>query len=133
MIPKASETIREFTFVTYPGTTYKLDFDKKTINGHTDGKDALRQAIRKILSTERYDSIIYSWNYGIELKDLIGRPKSYVLAELPRRITEALMQDDRVKEVSGFSFETEGNKVAVTFSVRTTEGDIGERLVVSHI
>lgn len=133
MIPKSNETIHDFELKTYPGKTFKLDFDKKTISGFTDGETAVRQAIRKILSTERYDYIIYSWNYGTELKDLIGKPKGYVCAELPRRITEALTQDDRVKEVAGFGFETLKNSVTVTFSVKTTEGDIEERLVMSYV
>ena len=42
-----------------------------------DETEAVRQAAIKILNTERYENEIYSWNYGIELKDLI----KYVIKE----------------------------------------------------
>jgi hypothetical protein len=55
---------------------------------------------------------------------LIGEPKEYVYAELKRRITEALTQDERIESVDAFSFSTVKNEVAVTFTVHTKIGDI---------
>ena len=75
-----------------------------------------------MLSIERYDWIIFSWNYGVELRDLIGMQTSYVLPEVKRRITECLTQDDRIKNVDDFEFEVEKNKVHATFKVYTDFG-----------
>ncbi|MEN7878670.1 DUF2634 domain-containing protein, partial [Clostridioides difficile] len=69
--------------------------EKSKIDGICDDVEALKQTIFLILNTERYQHLIYSWNYGVELNDLIGEPISFVIPELERRIKEALIQDDR--------------------------------------
>ena len=56
----------------------------------------MKQAIYKILNTERYQYVMYSWNYGIETLDLYGEPVSWGCPELESRIREALMTDDRI-------------------------------------
>ena len=107
-----------------PNKTYRMDLDNQRVCGHIDKKEAIRQAIFKILNTERYQYLIYSWNYGIELLDLFGMPVTYVCPELERRIKEALTWDERIKSVSDFSFSVNGNQVWVTFTAHTIEGDI---------
>ncbi len=114
-----------------PSLTYKMDMDGRTIRGHTDGLKAVKQAIYKILMTERYQYIMYSWNYGIELLDLYGEPVTYVCPELKRRITEALLCDDRILGVDSFEFEfPQKGTVFTTFTAHTIFGDVkGEREV----
>jgi phage baseplate assembly protein W len=104
--------------------------DKDRISGYTDELDAIMQAIYLILSTERYQYIIYSWDYGVELIDLIGQPMPYVMSEIPRRITEALTQDDRIEDVVDFEFEQQGKKLHVTFTVVSIVGNIPTELEV---
>lgn len=94
------------------------------IRGMVDELESLRQAIYLILSTERYAYLIYSWNYGVELVELIGQPKEYALPEIKRCITEALLQDDRITAVDGFEFETGKKTVHVTFTVHSIFGDL---------
>ena len=60
----------------------------------------------------------------MELADLIGQPKDYVMSEAKRRITEALTQDDRIESVDEWAFETTKKSVIVTFVVHTIFGDI---------
>ena len=105
--------------------TYLLD--TKKIKGFTDGIDAMRQAVYLILSCERYVYPVYSWNYGAELSELIGREVSYLWPEIKRRITEALRCDDRSRAVEDFSFDAYREKVMVTFTVKTVFGDIREK------
>lgn len=108
-----------------PSKTYQMQKEEERIAGTMDGLEAMKQTIYKILSTERYQHVIYSWNYGVELVDLIGKPVSYCLPEIERRITEALLQDDRIKEVSNFQFDTKKRGcVHVTFCVKTTQGEL---------
>lgn len=103
--------------------TYKMDMDKLRIVGFCNNLEAIKQAIYKILSTERYDYPIYSRDYGVELDELIGEPRSYVIPEIERRITEALMQDDRIIGVYDFQFTTPSkNEVVVSFCVDTEFG-----------
>ena len=83
-----------------------------------------KQAIYNILNTERYQYIIFSWDYGVELKDLFGKPIDYVMPEVERRITEALVQDDRIDSCDSFEFEKKGRKLLVTFVAHTKFGSV---------
>ncbi len=125
-LPKTGDDINlmEFRTSEQPGRTYKLDINRRCIRGMTDGLDAVIQAVYLILSTERYQYPIYSHSYGVELADLMGQPADYVMSEAKRRITEALIQDDRIKSVDEWFFETTKNSVIVTFAVHTVFGDI---------
>lgn len=100
------------------------------IGGYIDDLDAIKQAIYLILNTERYEHIIYSWDYGVELLDLIGQPIPYVISEVPRRIKDALTQDDRIDDVVDFEFEIDKHKLHTTFTVITNLGDISTELEV---
>lgn len=127
MIPEINNGLQnDFTIETQPNRTYSL-----VTGGVIDGLDAVKQAIYCILNTERYEYLIYSWNYGIELQDLYGKEVSYVCVELKRRITEALTQDDRIINVDNFEFEITKGKIHVTFVVHTIFGEVGEEMVVS--
>jgi phage baseplate assembly protein W len=133
MIPTASILTEEIVETTSPSRTYKIAItftDTDRINGYIDDVEAIKQAIYLILNTERYQFIIYSWDYGIELLDLFGKPMSYVTAELPRRVKEALTQDDRIENVTDFTFEKEGKKLHTTFTVVTALGNIPTDLEV---
>lgn len=109
--------------------TYKIVGDR--IQGYTDGLEALKQAIYKVLSTERYEYPIYSFNYGIELESLIGKDPIYVQVELKRRIRECLLKDDRITEVDNFQFEVHGDEIKCTFDVHSIYGDLTVSRVVN--
>ena len=113
-----------FQFNVQPGLTHKLDIDRDRVRGMTDGRDAVLQAVYLILNVERYAYPIYSRNYGSELSDLIGKPKDYAMSEIKRRITEALMQDDRITSLSDWDFETGLNSVRAIFVVHTIYGEV---------
>lgn len=109
----------------WPSKTYVMDIDGERIVGTmTDEIEAVKQAIYKILNTERYRYPIYSWNYGVELADLFGKPIAYVLPEIPRRIKEALVADGRIIDVTAFelSHDKRGNILA-KFKVITIFGN----------
>ena len=132
MIPVVNDDLQnDFEYEELPTRTFKLDITSETITGFTDGLEAMKQAIYLILNIQRYEYLIYSWDYGIELQDLFGQPISFVLPELKRRITEALMQDTRIKSVDDFSFEVSKGKVHTTFTVSTIFGDVQAEKVVS--
>lgn len=113
----------DFYYVREPSYTHKLDGEN--VRGYVDKLEAYAQAVYKILNTERYEYVIYSWNYGVELKDLIGQNKYYVIPELKRRITEAIMQDDRTLSVDGFTFlETKRGVISIKFTCHSIYGDL---------
>lgn len=119
--------------------TYRLDYTQNTGGLHVDletsriqrdidGLAAMEQMIYKKVYTERYEYIIYGWNYGIELRDLFGLPQTFVRAELPRRIREALLPDDRIINIHSFNFVNRRaenkNLVDIGYTVVTIYGDI---------
>lgn len=132
MLPAVNDDLqKDFEIEEETSHTYKLDLDNSTIAGYIDDLEAMKQAIYLILNIERYEYLIYSWNYGIELNDLYGQPIPFVLPELKRRITEALVQDSRILGVDNFSFETNKGKVHATFTVNTIYGDVEAEKVVN--
>ena len=111
--------------------TYLMELDTNKIRGYTDDQDAVRQAVYKILNTERYEHVIYSWDYGIETYDLYGKDDTYVIPELQRRIEDALSTDERILECTDFDFDTSQKKgILVTFTVSTIYGDVDIEKVV---
>lgn len=112
--------------------TYLMDIESNRIKGYTDDLNAVKQAIYKILNTERYEYIIYSWNYGIETYDLYGEDDTYVIPELQRRIEDALSIDERIVECLDFEFEkNQKNTILVKFTVSTIYGNTDIEQVVN--
>lgn len=134
MIPSVSNLmITNLEVETQPSKNYKMHIYDNIINSTCNGLEAMKQVIYKIINTERYKYPIYSWNYGIELSDLIGEPVSYVCAEIERRITEALTQDDRINDVSDFEFDiSKKHEVVCTFVVHTIFGDMESQKGVTY-
>ena len=106
----------------YTDRTYKMSDTQ--IAGFVDGMEALKQSIYKALSTEQYEYPIYSFQYGIAWKQLIGEDRSYVRAELRRMVEELLMRDDRIRSVDGFEFSSSGDSCHCSFNVSSIYGEI---------
>ena len=104
--------------------TYNINRNTNRISGYIDDKDAIIQAIYVILQTERYESMIYNWYYGVEFDGLIGKQRDYVTSELQRVIREALTEDDRIIEVSDFEITYTEDSALIVFLVETNIGDI---------
>lgn len=102
--------------------TYYMSETK--VQGFVDGIEALQQAIYKILNTEKYEYPIYSFDYGIEMEDLIGKDVTYVKVEFKKRVQEVLLNDSRIKSVDNFDYSISGDSVTCTFDVASIYGNI---------
>ncbi len=111
-------------------TQLSKSYSIQNINHMVDELEAVKQSIYILLNTERYEHAIYSWNYGVELKGLVGKSNGYVYSELDRRIEEALLQDERVKSVTSFTFVSTRNKLNVDFMVNTIYGSYQEEVTL---
>jgi hypothetical protein len=132
MLPNNDGLMPDFVFEEFPTNTYRLNEIKENISGFTDEQQAMTQAIYLILNTERYEYLIYSWNYGVEFADLFGQPIALCIPEIKRRITEALMQDTRITGVDSFEFDMpQKGTVHATFTAHTIFGDVGTETTVS--
>ena len=68
MIPSTVGILEEdFEMDEGESRTYRMAHKNKRIQGRVDGLEAVQQAAFKILNTERYQHIIYSWDYGISV------------------------------------------------------------------
>lgn len=123
MIPEQEVNLTNLEVVNQPSLTYRLDFERKRISGFTDNEEAIMQLVMKILYTERYAYVIYSSQYGVELDRLIGQEYDFIISDLERTITEALLADDRILSITDFTTEqTAIDRMAVSFRVNSVVG-----------
>lgn len=119
----------DFDLETEPSLTYGMQMndvsDKdNTFLGTVDDVDAIKQAILKIINTERYEYEIYSWDYGVELQDLVGKSMTYVLSEIEQRIEDAVTADDRIDKIEDFNaVAIDKHTIYVSFTAVTVQQD----------
>ena len=131
MIPQVQDDIKQdFTIEILPSRTFRMNHNNLTIIGTIDEIQAVEQAVFLILNTERYEWLIHSWDYGVELHNLIGIYVEYCIPEIERRVREALLQDDRITAVQNFEFTVSKKKVLTTFTVVSIFGEINAELGV---
>lgn len=106
-----------------PSLSWQLDFRTGRVTNRIDELDAVKQAVFKILQTERYEYLIYTFDYGSELRGLIGVNPLFVRSELNRRIEEALLQDDRIIAIENTQVTIEEERLLATFTVVTGLGE----------
>lgn len=99
-----------------------LTLDETNILLETDGIHALKQSIRRMLTTERFIYTIYDHRYGVELDALFGGDMDYAQMDIARRIKETLYEDDRIHEVHSFSTKVKKDEFYVQFMVDSDFG-----------
>lgn len=134
MIPSTTGFLdSDLTIEEQPSKTYAMQLYGTHIVGYVDGIEAVKQAVFRILSTERYKYVIYPWDYGIETHDLYGEPVTWVCPELQRRIEEALSTDKRIVSVDDFEFDTSVKHVIrCSFTVHTIYGNYEDETEVAY-
>ena len=119
------EDVEVQTAAEAPTKTFKIDFDAGRVGGFCDETEAMKQAIYKILQTERFEYLIYSWNYGIELNAVVGKSFQVFASEIKRVIREALLADSRITDVTDFEVAQINKRTAsVKFTAETIFGEI---------
>jgi len=125
MIPEQKANLTILEEQVQPSRTYHLDLVRKRVTSMIDGPDAIIQAARKILYTERYAYVIYSSQYGAELDRLIGQEYDFIVSDIKRTLTEALLMDNRIISLENFEMEKTGlDTMEVNFLVNSIEGEI---------
>ncbi|MGL4790750.1 MAG: DUF2634 domain-containing protein [Anaerotignaceae bacterium] len=131
MLPK-NDGLIDFVVASEPTKTYALDKENNVIRGYCDQLEAIKQWVYMVLNIERYDWLIYSFNYGCELKELFGKPISYAMPRIKMLIEEALLADSRITAIENMTMEKTGrNVLSVTFTVVSTEGEFEEEVKVN--
>lgn len=113
-----------------PSKTWKLDFERGRVTSMIDRLEAVKQAVSLILQTERFHYLIYSKNFGVELEGVIGMSAGLLESEIRRRIREALLQDDRIRDVTDITISVNGDSASVRFTVVTIFGTVAEEMAI---
>lgn len=133
MIPQGGQIPASRTPATQrqrPSKTWKLDFERGRVTGMIDRLEAVKQAVFLILQTERFHYLIYSKNFGVELEGVIGMSAGLLESEIRRRIREALLQDDRIRDVTDITISVNGDSASVRFTVVTIFGAVTEEVAI---
>ena len=90
-----------------------------------EGNEAIKVWIYKAILTQRYEHSIYSWDYGSELMDLIGKPYTPELtkAEAKRYIKEALLINPYILEVNVLDIDFKNCLLSADIKVLTIYGE----------
>ena len=107
-----------------PSRTWNINKTTNRSQGETNGQAAVRQAVDIILNVERFRWQIYRPYSGMQWDGLIGQDPGYVASELQRRMTEALLMDERVRGISDFTYSGSGNTLSAALTVNTVYGEM---------
>lgn len=115
-----------------PTKTYYIDFEKKRLRGYVDRTAAMEQAIYKILMTDRFKHLIYSWNYGTEWDALQGKSWGVFESESKRIFKEALLADSRILGIRNYkATKLTKRTFAAEFIADTIFGEVAVRKEMS--
>lgn len=117
------ELENDFETETLPDRTYRLDFANGCINGMIDETAAREQAIAKIIMTEAEEYLIYDYDYGCGLADLIGEQPPLVQSDVKDAIEEGILADDRFESVEFTNTKMQRDKMNLSITVTCTDGE----------
>lgn len=125
MIPKFNFVVSDIEDTVQSSKTYRIDSFNGRITRKIDELEAIKQAVFKILQTERFENVIYDASYGVELVGLIGKPKEFVKSDIERIIKEALSVDERILGIENFNIVDDVKEnLKIEFKVNSIYGDI---------
>lgn len=90
-----------------------------------EGNEAIKVWVYKALLVPRYQYSIYSWNYGSELMDLIGKAytPSLTKSEAKRCIEEALKINPYILEVNVVDTDFKDSVLSANIKITTIYGE----------
>ena len=90
-----------------------------------EGNEAIKVWVYKAILTPRYNYSIYSWDYGSELLDLIGKAytPSLTKSEAKRYIEEALLINPYILEVNVLDTDFKDGILSANVKIVTIYGE----------
>lgn len=91
-----------------------------------EGLEALKVWIYFALKTDRFEHLIYSWDYGTELTNLVGQrfSKGLTESEAYRYIEEALIINPYILSVKKNSVIFDGDNLQININVNSIYGEV---------
>lgn len=106
---------------------YGIDFGTGKLTGKiVEGLEAIKVWIWLAMRTARYRFVIYSWDYGIELEDLIGKgyTDEYIKSEVERMIEDALLINNNILSITDIEVKRNNDKISASFTANTLYGEV---------
>lgn len=134
ILPEATLNLQNgVVYQDYPTKTFYIDPESHHISGYTDGLQAMTQAVEIIVNIERFFWQIYSPNFGMQWRGLIGNNPDFVGAEMKKRLDNAFSVDTRIYGTSNYNYSVNGDVLTATFTVNTVYGDVSQSVEVNLI
>lgn len=106
---------------------YEIDFVTGQLTGRVvEGLKAILMWAWMALQTTRYRYYIYSWDYGQEIEEYIGKgyTDEHLSLEMLRILEECLMVNEHITEIQNYEFyRNEKGEVMISFSIITDYGE----------
>lgn len=107
----------------------KMDFKIKDGKMYqVEGKEAVKIWLWKLFMTTRYREVIFNWDYGNELENLIGQgyTQGYLNSEAERYVREAIEYNlkDYVTDVKNVNVRFNDGKLTIEFIAVTPYGEV---------
>lgn len=106
---------------------YEINFETGQLTGRkVEGVEAVKTWILKVMKSERYKYVAYSFDYGVEIEKFIGKnyDESLIKSELARNVEEALKINPYIKGIEGFNSSFKGTILKCDFTVITDFGEV---------
>lgn len=110
--------------------TWFIDWENKRINRMASEYEELAQTIQRALMTDRFYYDIYTWQYGSELKDLIGtKTIKYIEGAVRKNVKDALAFEDRVLNIEDVKVtHSHEHEYVIDVTISTTLGVVRKEL-----
>lgn len=91
-----------------------------------EGIEALKIWILKILKTERYKYLAYSWTYGSEISTVIGNKfkKREIEIDLKNIVEDVLLRHPQILSVNNLIVSQSGKSLSVQMTIHTEYGEV---------
>ena len=123
------DVVKDDTFPLYREIAWDFKKDIPILeNGDfkvVEGNEAIKVWVYKALLVPRYQYSIYSWDYGSELMDLIGKAytPSLTKSEAKRYIEEALKINPYILEVNVVDTDFKDSTLSANIKITTIYGE----------
>ena len=94
--------------------------------GIVEGKEAVKVWIWNCLQTQRFRYPIYSWDYGADMEQYIGRAvsKEFLQTDCENEIRSALLVNPYISDITDFDVERMDDQMHISFRVITRFGEM---------
>lgn len=106
---------------------YGIDFDTGKLTGKiVEGLEAIKVWIWLAMKIVRYRYVIYSWDYGNENEELIGKgyTDEHIKSEVERMTEDALLINPNITSITDIEVLRSNDKLSASFIANTLYGEV---------